>query len=130
LAPVEVDRALAAGFAAVDWPGRLEIVERTPLTVLDGAHNGESAQRLREALAEDFGVAGRQVVYVLGVNQGHNAADIIRELAPLAAHVVLTPLNSPRSMTVEQLAALWQPYNVPLTPAANVPAALDDAAGI
>lgn len=125
LLPAELARAIQTGFAQVEWPGRLEIVARQPLVVVDGAHNGESAQRLREALAEDFGVEGRQVVYVLGANQGHNAADILRELAPLAAHAVFTPIRtSVRSLAAEELAALWAPSGIPYTLAPDSTAAL------
>ena len=128
LPPDALAAAVARGIAQVDWPGRLEILSRAPLIVVDGAHNGESALRLREALGEDFGVAGRAVVYVFGVNQGHSAPDIIRELAPLAAQVVLAPiLTSARSTTPAELAPLWEAYGVPATPAESVRAALAQA---
>jgi dihydrofolate synthase/folylpolyglutamate synthase len=123
--------AITTGIEQVDWPGRLEIVSRTPLIVVDGAHNGESARRLREALEDDFGVTGREVVYVFGLNQGHNAADIIGELAPLAAHAVLTPIvTSPRSTPPAELAPLWAAHGVSTTPAAQVAAALAQATEI
>jgi dihydrofolate synthase/folylpolyglutamate synthase len=131
LLPDALAAAIARGIARVDWPGRLEILSRAPLTVVDGAHNGESALRLREALEEDFGVVGRQVVYVFGVNQGHSAPDIVRELAPLAAQVILAPiLTSARSTPPAELAPLWESFNVPTTPAANVGAALAQAADL
>jgi dihydrofolate synthase/folylpolyglutamate synthase len=131
LPPDALAAAIARGIARVDWPGRLEILSRAPLTVVDGAHNGESALRLREALEEDFGVVGRQVVYVFGVNQGHSAPDIIRELAPLAAQVVLAPiLTSARSTPPADLAPLWESLGVPVTPAADVRAALAQAADL
>lgn len=126
-----VIRAINQGIEGIDWPGRLEIVARHPLIVVDGAHNGESALRLREALAEDFRMTEGGVVYVFGLNQGHSAADIIRELAPLAAHVVLTPiLTSPRSTPPAELAPLWAEYGVPWSAVANVAAALVQATAI
>jgi dihydrofolate synthase / folylpolyglutamate synthase len=48
------DTALAEGLAEASWPGRLEIVGRQPLMVLDGAHNGDSAHKLAEALQAEF----------------------------------------------------------------------------
>ena len=131
LSPEALAAAIAGGIEQVDWPGRLEILARTPLIVVDGAHNGESALRLREALQEDFSVDGQEVVYVFGVNQGHSAPDIVRELAPLAAHVVLAPiLTSARSLPPAELAPLWEAESVPWTAAANVAAALAQAAEI
>ena len=115
------------GFAQVEWPGRLEILATDPVTATDGAHNGESALRLREALETDFGVAGREVVYVMGANADKDLAAIVRELAPVAAAVVLTPLHSARSATPAQLAALWEAHGVPHSVAPDVPAALEQA---
>ena len=36
------------------WPGRLEVLSHDPLVVVDGAHNGDSAQKLAAALREVF----------------------------------------------------------------------------
>jgi dihydrofolate synthase/folylpolyglutamate synthase len=127
LTPDALAEALRSGFYGVEWPGRLEILVRypRPFVVVDGAHNGDSARRLREALEEDFHVRGRRVIFVLGANQGHNAADILRELAPVAAHAVFTPIRtSVRSLPAEELAALWAPSGVPYTLAPDTAAAV------
>jgi dihydrofolate synthase / folylpolyglutamate synthase len=52
-APVPPD-VVAAAFAQVSSPGRLEIVARRPLVLLDGAHNVAGAQALRAALNDGF----------------------------------------------------------------------------
>src|SRR5262249_8840271 len=46
-------------FAHVASPGRLEVVRRHPLVLLDGAHNVAGAHALRAALAEEFAPAPR-----------------------------------------------------------------------
>ena len=38
--------AIAAGLAAVRWPGRLQVVCREPLVLLDGAHNAAGVEAL------------------------------------------------------------------------------------
>lgn len=53
---------VAAAFARVDSPGRLEVVGRKPLVLLDGAHNVAGAEALRAALAEGFGDGARTLV--------------------------------------------------------------------
>ena len=52
-APLEPE-AVYDAFARVRSPGRLEIVGRHPLVLLDGAHNVAGAEALRDALAEEF----------------------------------------------------------------------------
>lgn len=67
-------------FAQVRAPGRLEVVQRNPLVLLDGAHNVAGAQALRRALAEEFG--GGPDTFVVG---------LLREKDP---HEMLTALGA------------------------------------
>jgi len=53
---------VADGFASVRSPGRLEVVARHPLVLLDGAHNVAGAVALRSALDEEFATAPRTLV--------------------------------------------------------------------
>jgi len=55
------------GLSRVTIPGRLEVVRRDPLVVLDGAHNPAGAEVLGRALMEEFGARRRLIVIgVLG----------------------------------------------------------------
>jgi dihydrofolate synthase / folylpolyglutamate synthase len=60
-APLPND-VVAEAFATVQSPGRLEVVGRNPLVLLDGAHNVAGAAALRRALAEEFGAGPRTLV--------------------------------------------------------------------
>ncbi len=60
--PASVSKALSE----VRWPGRLEIVKRRPLVVLDGAHNADSAKRLAQALRSTF--SARRTLLIVGLN--------------------------------------------------------------
>jgi dihydrofolate synthase/folylpolyglutamate synthase len=53
---------VADAFARVQSPGRLEIVGRRPLVLLDGAHNVAGAQALRVALEEEFSGGPRTLI--------------------------------------------------------------------
>jgi dihydrofolate synthase/folylpolyglutamate synthase len=53
---------VADGFASVRSPGRLEVVGRHPLVLLDGAHNVAGASALRTALDEEFAVSSRTLL--------------------------------------------------------------------
>ena len=105
------DSAIATGLATAQWPGRMELFPGDPPIVLDGAHNGDSARKLRESLAEAF--PGRPIVFVLGVTQGHSAEHILAELVPYAHGLVLTRAQHPRAVIdLERLAALAEPLLV------------------
>ena len=76
------------GFSDLRWPGRMEELGRRPLVIADGAHNGDSARRLREALLKYFEF--RKAVLVVGVSADKNVEEIASELVPLASTVILT----------------------------------------
>ncbi|ACM55929.1 dihydropteroate synthase [Halorubrum lacusprofundi] len=46
------DEAVRDGLARATWPGRFEVVDTAPLTVLDGAHNPAACRTLAGTLAE------------------------------------------------------------------------------
>ncbi|MHB1006755.1 MAG: bifunctional folylpolyglutamate synthase/dihydrofolate synthase [Chloroflexota bacterium] len=117
--------AVAAGLAQVRWPGRLEILRERPTVVVDGAHNDESARRLREALGELF--PHRQLWLILGMSSDKDVAGIVRELAPAAAHVIATRSHHPRSAPAEALAEQCRPYAEVVETAPDVASALATA---
>src|SRR5262249_1369974 len=60
--PLDPD-VVAEGFAAVRNPGRMEVMGRHPLVILDGAHNPAGAMASARTIASEFGgVAGRILV--------------------------------------------------------------------
>jgi len=97
------DAAIRRGLARVRWPGRLEIVRRDPMLVLDGAHNPAGARALAGSLRDLFG--GVPLTLVLGVSQDKDAAAIFAALVPLATRVVLTRASNERAADPHVLAA-------------------------
>jgi dihydrofolate synthase/folylpolyglutamate synthase len=90
------DMAIAQGLQSARWPARLEIVDGAPPVVIDGAHNGDSAERLVESLHELY--PGRGIVCVFGASRNK---DLGRMLVVLASEVqawVLTRSSHPRAM--------------------------------
>ncbi len=88
-------------------PGRLEIVQREPLTLLDAAHNAQKAQALRASL--DALVPGRPRVLALGILADKASEEMIDVLAPGARAVVVTRppvIGSKHPETLERLAEL------------------------
>jgi len=80
--------AIREGVACAKWEGRLEIIGRDPLTVLDGAQNRASARALADAVRKRLG--NKRVVLVLGVSKDKDIKGITEELLPLAYSVVIT----------------------------------------
>lgn len=95
--------AVAGGLASVRWPGRFEVVTGAPTVVLDGAHNGHSAEVLGRTLREQF--PDRTLVLVLGTSADKDIAAIVAPLAPLATAVVVTTARHGRAAAPDRVAA-------------------------
>lgn len=89
-------------FAAVDSPGRLEVVRRSPTILVDAAHNAAGVEALVEALDEAF--AFTRLVGVVGVLADKDAETILSGLEPVLAEIVVTRSTSPRAMDTDDLA--------------------------
>lgn len=92
-------------------PGRLEIVQREPLVLLDAAHNAQKARALRESL--DALTPGQPRVLVLGILADKASEEMIDVLAPGAQAVVVTRppvIGSKHPESLERLAALARQF--------------------
>jgi len=90
-----------AGFAAVTSPGRLEVVSRQPLVLLDGAHNPAGARALAAALLEEFVVDRRTLVVASLADKDLHG--ILEGLAPATGRLIVTTNRSPRAAPAERL---------------------------
>lgn len=105
--------AVRAGLRAVHWPGRFEVISRSPGVVLDGAHNADSAQKLAAAVREYF--AGRRVTLVFGASSDKDVAGMLAALLEPGTgvwRVLLTQAVHPRAQDPEAMAAFVQAQGV------------------
>ncbi len=86
-APLPED-VITEAFDTVEVPGRLEIVHRSPLVVLDTAHNVPGAEALAETVATDFG-EGRRRFLVLGMLDGRDPVAVCHALQVADYHLVV-----------------------------------------
>jgi dihydrofolate synthase/folylpolyglutamate synthase len=116
------DDAVRIVLEAATSPGRLEIVGRHPLIVLDGAHNPAAAQALVEALPETF--SWDRLHLVMAVFSNKDLAGILESLAPLASAGYAATTSSVRARPSGEIAAAMSAEGVPAEPFPNVEAAL------
>ncbi|HHX42288.1 MAG TPA: bifunctional folylpolyglutamate synthase/dihydrofolate synthase [Armatimonadetes bacterium] len=95
--------AIRRGLAEVRIAGRLEVLRRDPLFLIDGAHNAASSTALAAALRELY--PERRRILILGVSADHSAADVVGTLAPDSAVVIATQADNPRALPAEAVAA-------------------------
>jgi dihydrofolate synthase/folylpolyglutamate synthase len=98
-----LEETVRSALAAVRVPGRLEVVGRQPILILDGAHNPAGAEALAEALRLSF--RWQELHLVLAISANKDVAGICAALAPLADHVYVARNASVRSADPEVVAA-------------------------
>ncbi|MBN2478393.1 bifunctional folylpolyglutamate synthase/dihydrofolate synthase [Candidatus Micrarchaeota archaeon] len=81
--------------------GRMEIIRRKPLFVIDAAHNPAGIRTLTSNL-HLFG--NKNIVCLFGVLEDKNWREMVRLLAPKCSTMVITKPNSPRAESPELVA--------------------------
>jgi dihydrofolate synthase/folylpolyglutamate synthase len=123
------DGQIRAGLAQVNWPGRMQIIERDgQKIILDGAHNVAGAEVLRAALqslppisapaqagrgGKLAGAVSGAPLLIIGVLGDKDWRTICEILAPLARKILAVPVASGRTAAAEELAAVLAAANPP-----------------
>jgi len=108
------DEQRRAGYAAVRWPGRLELVEVGDREVLlDGAHNPAGAVTLATALDDLRPFLGSGPITLVTATMADKDVDgVVRALAAARSldggRVVATRVDVPRALPADELAAAWR----------------------
>jgi dihydrofolate synthase/folylpolyglutamate synthase len=119
------DDLVREALAGVRSPGRVEVLRRRPLLVVDGAHNPDAAGALAAAVEESF--ARERLVLVLGMLADKDVAGVAEILVPRADVVVATSPRSPRAAPVERVAKEAERLGRPAETAATVEGAVGRA---
>jgi dihydrofolate synthase / folylpolyglutamate synthase len=96
--------AFRRGLAQVEWPGRLQVLARDPLLVVDGAHNAASARAVAPALRTYLSF--RRLYLIVGLSAGKDAVGVMSALVPLAQTLYLTRSQNERAVDPGELLAL------------------------
>jgi dihydrofolate synthase/folylpolyglutamate synthase len=125
---------IAQGIRQTHWPGRFQVVPAAgdnPEFVFDVAHNPAGAWALRSTLSGAYQHAEtpREITLVFGVMRDKAVQEITEILFPIAAHIIVTHANNPRSASPDEIrrAAARVTAGVDIEEAENVRSAMDQA---
>lgn len=96
--------AVKNGFEQVDWPGRLEILQRDPLVIIDGAHNPDSFRYLAKTIREYL--PGKEILFVFGVSEDKNIRTMLQIIKPVVNTLIITQSTHPRALETERIQEL------------------------
>ena len=102
------ERSIRSGLAKTKWPGRLEILQKKPLVVMDSAHNSPAMRMLRNSL-DIFKY--NNLILVLGVMKDKEIGKIVDEIVPAADVVVINKPNLERAAQPELIMRQVERHN-------------------
>jgi dihydrofolate synthase/folylpolyglutamate synthase len=123
LEPIEA--AIRAGLREIRWPGRLEVIDRDPLTVIDVGHTPDG---IRQSLASLTAIHGAEDwILVTGASRDKKADEIVGALAQSFGTIICTMAHH-KGANAESIAAAVARAN----PAADIliAATIEDAVRI
>jgi dihydrofolate synthase/folylpolyglutamate synthase len=97
-------RAIEQAAVATEVRGRLQVLTREPLTVLDGAHNPDAVRALVESLGAIVGE--RPLALVLGVLEDKDAVGMLAPLLAISQRAWFTAPPSERALSPAALQSL------------------------
>ena len=124
LTPIDIQ----AGIHNTVWPARLEYISgegNRADVVLDVGHNPAGAWALRAAVSHLD--AGQPLTLVFGCLKDKPIAELAQILFPLFRNVVLTPVDSPRGASVDDMIAAARSTGSVVEAANNAPSAVERA---
>lgn len=86
--PGKAEAAIRTGLRGVYWPGRLEIIQREPLTVIDVGHTPDGIRQSLAGLISTHGAGGW--ILVTGASRDKKADEIVGALASSFDTIICT----------------------------------------
>lgn len=104
-----IEKNIKKGIEKTVWPGRMEVISKEPLIIIDGAHNPGAVLELRKTL--DLYFTNKRITFIMGVLSDKDFSKEAEIIADRAERIItITPKNS-RGLDGHKLAETLVKYN-------------------
>lgn len=97
------EEALKDGLSSAVWPARMELVRQNPDLFLDGGHNPQCMEALRQSLRKLY--PNKKIWFLTGVLADKDFEDMYSQITPIARGFITITPDSERAMTSQDLAS-------------------------
>jgi dihydrofolate synthase/folylpolyglutamate synthase len=124
-APARIEAAVRSGLRNTRWPGRLEVINQDPFTVIDVGHTPDGIRQSLASLKAIYGADGW--ILVVGVSSDKKAREIVGALAPSFDTIICTAAHH-KGADAENIAAAARKANPQAT--IHIAASIEDAVDV
>lgn len=83
------------------WPGRIEVIQENPLIIIDGAHNVEAMEVLRDTMVEAY--PNRDITIMFSAIKGKPVQKMLNIIETFANRMIITEFDFFKKMPMTQL---------------------------
>ena len=107
---IEISRSgIKKGIKKTFWPARMQLMQRKPIVMVDGAHNTHGAAALAESLKD---LNYQKLVLVFGCLKDKNAFGMLKQYK--AGRIIVTSPKSNRVYPKKELKRVFEDYEIAL----------------
>lgn len=119
------DEDISIGFAKAVNPARFELLSKNPIVILDGAHNPNGIEALKNAVSNFLD--GEKITCVMGMLADKDIDSSIKLLDGIFESVYTVPVDNPRAISSVELAQKCKGYFKNVTSFDSAEKAFDSA---
>ena len=93
--------AIYKGLENASWPGRMQIVSKSPFVMVDGAHNPSGVQALYDSLVYEF--PNEQFSFIMAVMADKDYRQMLSILRPIASRIYTVRMDMKRALDVDKM---------------------------
>ncbi|MCT4507789.1 MAG: bifunctional folylpolyglutamate synthase/dihydrofolate synthase [Tepidibacter sp.] len=112
------DKDIYEGLKNTKWAGRIEVLKKDPLFIIDGAHNEDGANSLCNTI--DNYMEDKSITLVLGMLKDKDVESVCEILIPRCKNIITTKPNNPRAMKSDELKEIINKLNKDCTSCDNI----------
>ena len=104
-----IEKNIKKGIEKTVWPGRMEVISKEPLIIIDGAHNPGAVLELRKTL--DLYFTNKRIRFIMGVLSDKDFSKEAEIIADRAERIITITPNNSRGLDGHKLAETLVKYN-------------------
>lgn len=104
-----IEKNIKKGIEKTVWPGRMEVISKEPLIIIDGAHNPGAVLEIRKTL--DLYFTNKRITFIMGVLSDKDFSKEAEIIADRAERIITITPNNSRGLDGHKLAETLVKYN-------------------